>query len=389
MNENNLIDKNYNNEVDLIEIFDTLLKSKWTIILFMIIAFIIGISFSYTQPKLISSSTSFDEGERSVFIDYFSINSLLKDNELLSSDENSNGYLIDAKTVFYLIINEFADYDEMLDVLKNNEYVRQSINKLDEQEKIEKLLEYAKYFTIKLPSKVDTSGVIKFEWHNYLEGINLLNEALSNTLINVKATLLKDIENLAQTIEEKNQRELSNLRNNLNLLIQNQQIRNEKYLQYLFEQSAIAKELDIETNMLDVDTLSKKTTSSVSLNISSNELPFYLRGFKAIDKEIYLIKNRSEKENLLMTDGYVEINEEIKRLENDLSAFHLRSYLKLIENDSPDDWVSFDLSISETQSLDRSIIYIFLSIGIGAVLGSFYVLIMNNLRKRNLQVEKV
>ena len=90
-----------------------------------------------------------------------------------------------------------------------------------------------------------------------------------------------------------------------------------------------------------------------------------------------------------MTDGYVEINEEIKRLENDLSAFHLRSYLKLIENDSPDDWVSFDLSISETQSLDRSIIYIFLSIGIGAVLGSFYVLIMNNLRKRNLQVEKV
>tara|TARA_Y200000002_G_C22685107_1_gene665654 strand:+ start:3404 stop:4573 length:1170 start_codon:yes stop_codon:yes gene_type:complete len=389
MNENNLIDKNYNNEVDLIEIFDTLLKSKWTIILFMIIAFIIGISFSYTQPKLISSSTSFDEGERSVFIDYFSINSLLKDNELLSSDENSNGYLIDAKTVFYLIINEFADYDEMLDVLKNNEYVRQSINKLDEQEKIEKLLEYAKYFTIKLPSKVDTSGVIKFEWHNYLEGINLLNEALSNTLINVKATLLKDIENLAQTIEEKNQRELSNLRNNLNLLIQNQQIRNEKYLQYLFEQSAIAKELDIETNMLDVDTLSKKTTSSVSLNISSNELPFYLRGFKAIDKEIYLIKNRSEKENLLMIDGYVEINEEIKRLENDLSAFHLRSYLKLIENDSPDDWVSFDLSISETQSLDRSIIYIFLSIGIGAVLGSFYVLIMNNLRKRNLQVEKV
>ena len=105
MNENNLIDKNYNNEVDLIEIFDTLLKSKWTIILFMIIAFIIGISFSYTQPKLISSSTSFDEGERSVFIDYFSINSLLKDNELLLSDENSNGYLIDAKTVFYLIIN--------------------------------------------------------------------------------------------------------------------------------------------------------------------------------------------------------------------------------------------------------------------------------------------
>ena len=55
-----------------------------------------------------------------------------------------------------------------------------------------------------------------------------------------------------------------------------------------------------------------------------------------------------------MIDGYVEINEEIKRLENDLSAFHLRSYLKLIENDSPDDWVSFDLSISETQSLDRS-----------------------------------
>ena len=63
-------------------------------------------------------------------------------------------------------------------------------------------------------------------------------------------------------------------------------------MDYLKEQSAIAKELNIIDNQIDNVNL---TQSSVSLNINTADIAYYLRGYKAIDKEIDLIENRDYK----------------------------------------------------------------------------------------------
>ena len=200
---------------------------------------------------------------------------------------------------------------------------------------------------------------------------------------NVKLTLLNDIDRLADTIELKNKRQLDTLSNELKLILEQQEQKNKSRIQYLSEQSAIAKELGIETNMLDANALSQTTVvSGVSLNISPNEVPFYLRGFKAIDKEISLIKNRSDEEQLLMAKGYLKIKESILFLENDLSARHLRDYLVYINEANQNNWISYDLSLADSRSLNRPITYIAFSFIIGGIIGVIYVLIFNALRVR-------
>jgi len=150
---------------------------------------------------------------------------------------------------------------------------------------------------------------------------------------------------------------------------------------YLVEQSAIAKELGIDTNTLDANALAQTPSSGMSLNISSNER-FYLRGFKAIDKEISLIRSRSEEGQLLLASGYLEITKKIMSLENDLSVSHIRNLLKYIENDNQNDWVQFDLTLADSKSQKNSKLYVALSIVLGGMLGAMYVLISNSIRKR-------
>jgi LPS O-antigen subunit length determinant protein (WzzB/FepE family) len=178
------------------------------------------------------------------------------------------------------------------------------------------------------------------------------------------------------------------LGNELNLIKQRQKYENNIRIFYLVEQSAIAKELGIETNTLDPNALAQTPSSGVSLNISSNEVPFYLRGFKAIDKEISLIRSRSEEGQLLLASGYIEITEKIISLENNLSPSQLRNSLKFIENDNQNDWVQFDLTLADSKSQKNSKLYVALSIVLGGMLGAMYVLISNTIRKRKERLVK-
>ena len=148
------------------------------------------------------------------------------------------------------------------------------------------------------------------------------------------------------------------------------------------EQSEIAKELGIETNRLDSNALSDSSQNGISLSVSSKDEPFYLRGYKAIDKELSLIQNRTEAETLLMANGYIEVQEKIVSLENDLSASQIRAISDLIQKDNPNDWVEFDLSLADVKPQKKPALYVALSILLGGFLGLAYVLISNAVRKR-------
>ena len=369
------------NEIDLLGVFETLWHGKWKIIVITVIAALVGVAFSLFKPNLYKVSTLIQSGKASVFVRHSIVNDVLKDNGLYLTSENSDGYAINSPTVFRMFISEFNDLDTMINVISNDEFVRQSIKDLDENDKRTALINYAKSFVITPPSKNVKNWILSFEWHDDAEGSRLLNEALILTLINVKTTLLNDIGQLATSIEINIQRELENWGNELNLIKQKQKNENNKRILYLVEQSAIAKELGIDTNTLDANALAQTPSSGVSLNISSNEIPFYLRGFKAIDKEISLIKSRSEEENVLMASEYIEINKKIISLENDLSASQLRNSIKFIENDNPNDWVQYDLRLADSKSQKNSKLYVALSIILGGMLGAVFVLVSNTIRK--------
>ena len=128
-------------------------------------------------------------------------------------------------------------------------------------------------------------------------------------------------------------------------------------LDYLNEQSAIAKELNIIDNQIDNVNLSQ---SSVSLNINTADIAYYLRGYKAIDKEIELIQNRKH-QNLKF------IEQEINDLKNTEIKF-----------------VKYNVYLMDHNSLKDTKLILVISILLGLIVGIFYVLISNAFQAKKI-----
>ena len=58
--------------------------------------------------------------------------------------------------------------------------------------------------------------------------------------------------------------------------------------------------------------------------------------------------------------------------ESDISASQLRETINFVMNDDTSDWLAFDLSITEYNSLNRSVLYILISIFAGLMVGIIY-----------------
>ncbi|MDA7827712.1 Wzz/FepE/Etk N-terminal domain-containing protein [Rhodobacteraceae bacterium] len=373
----------YDDEIDLFELFATLWEGKWKIITTTVVAALLGIILTFALPNSYNISTPFQRGKQTVFLPYISLNELLKAQDLLSdSNANSNGFRFDSASAFNLFVTEFNDYEEMLGVISENEMVQTLVADLSEVDKQKSLIEFAKLFKIIPPSKDKTDWVLSVEWHDDVEGVQLFRKAIEQTLFNVQSSTKQSVDLLAAAIENRNAIKLENLRNELILIKAKERDRTNKRLQFLMEQSEIAKELGIETNRLDSNALSDSSQNGISLSVSSNDVPFYLRGYKAIDKELSLIQNRTEEETLLMANGYIEVQEKIVSLENDLSASQLRAISDLIQKDNPNDWVEFDLALADVKPQKKPALYVALSILLGGVFGATYVLISNAARKR-------
>ena len=130
------------------------------------------------------------------------------------------------------------------------------------------------------------------------------------------------------------------------MILNSDQIR----LDYLKEQSAIAKELNILDNQIDNVNLSQ---SNVSLSINTADIAYYLRGYKAIDKEIELIETRTYT-NLKF------IEQEINNIKN--MEFN---------------YVDYNIYFMETKSLKDTKLILIVSVLLGLIVGVFFVLISN------------
>ena len=377
------------NEIDLFEFFETLWDGKWKIIATTLVAAVIGVFLIVVKPNSFEVSTPIQSGNQSVFLKYTALNELLKDERIgYDKETNPNGYIVDSASIFKMFVREFNDYEEMVDAVRTSGFVQKSIKDLNDDDKQKALIGFAKAFKLKVPLKNEPNSVLSFEWHDTMEGERLFHDAIQKTLSNIKNISVANVNELAESIDFRNKQHLENLRNQLNFIAKNQINADKRRIQYLIEQSAIAKELGIETNRLDANALSQSSQNAISLSVSSSDVPYYLRGYKAIDKEILLIRSRSDEDKLLTADGYLQTKEEILSLEKDLSSSQIRLASKTIATDNPSDWVDFDLSIADVKSQKKPMLYVALSVILGGMFGTMYVLISNAFRKRKEQSAK-
>ena len=180
-----------------------------------------------------------------------------------------------------LDINNYSnvnDYEEAISKLSSSIKIIYKIN-IPEKEQIQQGFE-VKYINIQF--EFDDSEKWKLVLKYVDENANLI----------LKDTLYKQYQRLLSTERQKREYLLEDIVEKIKYLKIDYDTKATNKISYLEEQSAIAKQLGIAKNTIEVQTLGNQNKL---LSTVSTESPFYLRGYEAIDKEIELIKSRKNK----------------------------------------------------------------------------------------------
>ena len=265
--------KTQNDEFNLLDLFITLWRRKYTLFFITAFSFTFGIFYSFNQPVSYKVSTHVNYGKDTLFIKYRAINEILKENESLLIENELDSYLVDAKSIFRKFIIEFQDYEEMIIALKNDKSINNSIKDLKENGQRKLLIPIAKSFILSKNPK-NLNHTLSLTWPNEAEGKRLFKEAILLTLKNVKNTLINDVRLLAVTMNKKNLRLIKTLENQIGLIEHSTKLEVDKRIQFLKEQSIIAKEMGIESNLsFHHSNVHANQVKVMPSNIKNNENP--------------------------------------------------------------------------------------------------------------------
>jgi LPS O-antigen subunit length determinant protein (WzzB/FepE family) len=305
MNENQI---QYDDEINLAEIAQTIWDGKWIIVAITSISIIGGGLFSVLAPKSFSGSLEIRPIPLSQSQQYNELN-----------------------TLEFFTITPAVLLDRFIEDISQRESLAQSIIKFSsikknnaesEDEFANRVLSTAYNYKLIAP----TSGTegrnreIKPHWtiefnvsEPSTEAIQLiLNDALNRSTENVR-TLTSSLFEQKVSITERSQRYTIE---DLRLSVSNQkedyekQVRNR--LAFLSEQAQIARSLGISKNTIETQTF--QTGTSFVANVVS-ETPFYLRGYEAIEKEVKLLQTRKGIEAFIAE--LIEIENKKRSIEQD------------------------------------------------------------------------
>ena len=337
--------KNYtehSDDIDLHKLLKTIWDGKIKIISIMFITFLISYGYSYRIPATYESSINVKVGKNKDIKELHEIyNYLFPDKEISFLGSGKEGVkdssggrhlLIYKETVQEEFIDELMDYEELVSVLENNETVKKKVSQLPEGSKPRILYDYASTLSIKKANNIENDiYTLKFVWNDAQEASDILNQTIKLVSINLGKSIFQHLESVM--LIKKNQKF------NMDL----------KRLEFLLEQRAIATELNIE------EAFFQNSYFQGSKGFSGQ---YYLNGYKAIDKEIEVMKKRKYVSN-------IEKNIDILKKRNT-------------------NWIDYNVYLFDTKSLKNSKTIYLASIFLGFMIGLFYVVIASGRQYQNV-----
>jgi LPS O-antigen subunit length determinant protein (WzzB/FepE family) len=330
----------YDDEIDLIILFKIIWDGKIKILLIALISFLIGFAYTSQLPINYLNSITIKPSKISEFTELVNIIKLFKlDKSSESNQSNQSGQLYQSDQLYqsnqlYLdrFISDLKDYEEFLLAIKDIKKIQENILKLNIEDQEKELSKYAKLLEVN-PKSNEKYFIVDFIWHDTNEARQILRDTLNLVTKNLKKRV--DLE-LKQNLELEKK-----------LLLNRDKIR----LEYLKEQSAIAKELNIIDNQ--IANINLLQSSSLYFDIKNENTPYYLRGYKAINKEIKLIESRDY--------------EIFNLIEQDINSFKVKNIK----------FVDYNIFLMDIKILKDTKFISISSIILGLIVGIFYVLISN------------
>ena len=293
-------------------------------------------------------------------------------------DKINKFYEITPQSVFDQFILQYSQRKDIIDVLSQKKYLDVISNDADNID--QQVLSTAKNFDISGTNERQIYK-INFQWPNAYQISDLANLTIDKTLFSVKKTILEDLKFIKSYIESKNQRLSDKLNYDLDLLEISVKDEINSKLIFLKEQSIIAKNLGLKDNTLYGRSLYTTQLQTDDINFKTTAMPYFLVGYEAIEQEIQNLENRSLSDRLFLSEDYLPLMKKLRAIENDLTPSQIENAITLFSEEIPTDWINFNIAFADISSNNNRNLIFILSALLGLFVGTFFVLIVNTIRK--------
>jgi hypothetical protein len=326
-------------DIDLNKFLKIIWDEKIKIVLITFVSFLIALGYSNSIPNTFENSINLKVAKNKDIKELHEIHNYLFIGKEVSylgfgksttnnNYENNGPLSIDKKKVEEEFLNEIMDYEEIVNVLENNKTFIKEISQLSRANKQRVLYDYASSLNVKkkIVMKMESDyHILKFIWADAQEASDIIDQTLKLVSINLEKSIFQHLDSIVQI--KKNQ--------------------DEKRLEFLLEQSLLARELKIEYS----DFRNFSAVTGFSDPYTLNTYPYYQKGYIAIDKEIELLKKRNF-QTLTKVEEKINILKERKI-----------------------NWIDYSIFLLETKSLKNSKTIHMASVFLSFMIGVLYVLI--------------
>ena len=389
-------------EIDLLEFFQTIWDGKFKIAGVILMAVLGVVGFFYTQPppsftaktevKPITSELA-NRYQISNSLGFFEVYSDKDKNDGQDKDKNDGQDKAKAKAkavvrfLDELFIEQldarllFEDAFRKYAVLDKNDYETETdFNKA--------IIELAAAISLLPPINVDGTAkgesrrhwTIEFEFNDKEKWLNALADVKAKANQNVRKLIRDNFTTTLAAAEKKKAFEIEDISTTINNALSDYDRKADDRVAFLREQSAVARKLGVKNNTIETQSFGGK--NSVVTNVIT-EMPLYLRGYEAIEKEIELIEARDNKEAFV--DGFLELEQKKRQLEQDKTLERAEALFADTPVMRGDDFyaVVMPVAATEFEFKTKRMLMLAMAIVLGGMVGTVYVLIANAMRKRN------
>ena len=397
------IKRSHSDEVDMLDIIITIFNNKLKIFLISALAVVLSLGYQIIKkhvPEIMVTTeirpiSTFDKLEYQTYnlaFDKFSpstktkiiINNFEKKTEelkVISFKSIDGNFLID---LFIEKLNETILLKEGIkkfNLIKKEDYKNQQVY----DDAVTKLASEIKF----LPPNDDTEKgeVIPYwriqfitentaTWQKFLEYV----EKPANN--EIQSHLSKVFFKFIQNEKEFKKFSIEDINLQMNSAIENYEITIQRKLTYLNEQAKIARTLNVAKNNI-LESQSFKTDTAVITTLIS-EIPYYMRGYEMIEKEIELIKARKNSKAWVKDLDLLESS--MRNLTSNKDLERLENLFKKTPISNSNNFYAGKIMFQSTKDIklnDRNLIKrLVLSGLLGAIIAIFYLLISNAIQNR-------
>jgi LPS O-antigen subunit length determinant protein (WzzB/FepE family) len=364
----------FDDDIDLVEIVQTIWDGKWKILGAVVVSFVSVFGYLAIAPPNFKaaaeikpiSSVDADRYSQSNALGFF----------VVTPDTLLNLYIeqLDRRSLFeeairknqLLDVGKFADkqaYEEAVVALASSIELLPPIN----VDGADKKLDSRRFWTIGF----EFNDSVK--WKQVLSSVDsLANESVLRILQERFKTSLSVAKQTRDFGLEDTKLQIANA-------LADYDRKTSDRLAYLREQASIARKLGVAKNTIEAQTFNAQT--GVVANVKT-DTPFYLRGYEAIEKEIQLIKSRTQKEAFV--GELLALEQKQRALKQDRTLERAEALITASPIFSANDFSAASVTLEATtfEMLAKRIRWLVAAVVIGGMVGVLYVLLSSAIRNR-------